>query len=88
MTRAAVLLKVRQVAADIFGCALAEITPESAPGTIEQWDSMQQLNLVLALEQSFGVSFLPEDIAEFLSIEVIELILEEKLGLARAGGQA
>jgi acyl carrier protein len=83
MTRDALLLKVREAAADIFGCELGEITPESAPGTIEQWDSVHQLNLVLALEQSFGVCFLPEDIAEFLSIEVIVLILEERLGLTR-----
>jgi len=39
----------------------ADVTPESSPETIESWDSVQHLNLVLALEEEYGFEFLPEE---------------------------
>lgn len=71
--------QVRQIAADIFSLSWEAVTPQSSPDTIDSWDSIQHVNLVLALEQNFNVQFLPEDIAEMSTIELIALLVERKL---------
>ena len=82
--RNSLLPQVRQIAADIFSLSLEAVTPPSSPDTIEGWDSIQHVNLVLALEQNFNVQFLPEDIAEMSTIELIALLVERKL--TQSGG--
>jgi acyl carrier protein len=63
--------EVRAVASDIFGVPPDRITAESSPETIENWDSMQHLNLVLAIEEKFGVQLEPEDIEQMKSIGAV-----------------
>ena len=46
--------KVRQAVSDVFGVELSSITPDSSPQTVEAWDSMGHLNLVLALDNSLA----------------------------------
>lgn len=75
-----VLDQVRATAADLFSIPPESITPESSPDTIEQWDSMQHLNLMLELEMTFGVKFTAKEQAEMLSIGAVAATLERKLG--------
>mgnify|MGYP000913864934 CR=1 FL=1 len=70
--------KVRQAVADVFGVELSGITPDSSPQTVEAWDSMGHLNLVLALEQAFGVQFSPEEIAAMTSVRLAAQTLAAK----------
>ncbi len=70
--------RVQRIIADLFSLPPAEVTPASSPDTIETWDSLQHLNLVLALEQEFGLQFSPEEIEQMLSVELIVDLLEEK----------
>ena len=54
--------QVLQTAADVFGVPSNQLSLKSSPETIEGWDSVQHLNLVLATEQVAGISIDPEDI--------------------------
>lgn len=74
----AMLPRVRQIAADVFGLPLDAVTGQSSPETIENWDSLQHVTLVVALEQAFTVQFLPEEIAEMVTIERIASLVEQK----------
>ena len=56
--------KVQPIVADVMQIPLGYVTPASSPDTIETWDSLRHLNLVLALEESFGVQFSPEEIEQ------------------------
>ena len=38
---------------------------------MESWDSVGHLNLVLALEQQFGVTFEEEQIADLVTVDAI-----------------
>jgi acyl carrier protein len=71
--------RVVRIAADVFGVSADAIGPASSPDTIEAWDSLHHLNLVLALEQEFAVQFTPEEIEQMLSIELAAALVEEKL---------
>lgn len=54
------------------------VNSDSNQDNTENWDSLHQLNLVVELEDAFGVSLEPEDIAEMKSVKAIELILNSK----------
>jgi acyl carrier protein len=69
--------QVRSVASDIFGVPTDKITAESSPETIENWDSMQHLNLVLAVEEKFGVQLNPEDIEQMKNIGAVAKLVEK-----------
>jgi len=70
--------RVRQIAADVFNLPLAQITPETSPQTVEHWDSVQHLNLVLALEQELGLEFLPEEIEQMKNVGAIVTLVDGK----------
>lgn len=73
------LEKTRAIVADIFEVPLESVTAQSSPDTIETWDSIHHLNMVLALEQEFGVQFSPEEIEQLLSVELIVALVAEKM---------
>lgn len=81
MTVEGMLPRVRQIAADVFGLPLDAVTGQSSPETIENWDSLQHVTLVVALEQAFAVQFLPEEISEMLTIERIASLVDQKVAL-------
>jgi acyl carrier protein len=76
--KANVLELVRNVASDIFGIPADKITAESSPETIERWDSVQHLNLVLALEEKVNVQFEPEDIEQMKNIGAVATLVEKR----------
>jgi acyl carrier protein len=77
------LQQVRSIASDIFGVPADKITAESSPETIENWDSMQHLNLVLAIEEKFGVQLEPEDIEQMKNIGAVAALVERLQSAAR-----
>jgi acyl carrier protein len=72
------LAEVRQIAADVFTLPLESVQPDSSPDSIPSWDSVQHLNLVMALEEKFAVQFEPEEFDGMTSIEAIAALLEQK----------
>lgn len=75
-----VLDQVRQTVADVFNLDITRVNAATSPQTVEAWDSINHLNLVLALEQQCGVSFSPEEIPELTSVENIAQCVGRKLG--------
>ncbi len=73
--------KVRGITADVLQVPANQLTPQSSPESIEAWDSVHHLNLILAFEQEFGVQFEPEEIDEMNSFGRILHVLENKLSL-------
>lgn len=73
------LNKIKDIVADLFLVPVETIGLESSPGTIERWDSLQQLNLVLAVEQTFGIQLSPEDIEQMKNVGLIVKLIEKKI---------
>jgi acyl carrier protein len=74
--------QIRTIASDLFGVPAHQITADSTAETIETWDSIQHLNLVLALEERFGIQLAPEEIEEMESIGAVAKVVEAKLQAA------
>ena len=78
MSAAALFADVARVLADVFGVDPALIRPESSPDTIEAWDSVQHLNMIIALEQRFDVRFTPEEIEDAVAAQAIAELIDGK----------
>jgi len=70
--------QLKQVFADVFEIGVNEVRPDSSPDNVETWDSTRHLNLVVALEQEFGVQFEPEEIEQLSSYGLVQALLLEK----------
>ncbi len=79
---ASVQCRIKRILADICSIPVDHITLETSPHMTETWDSLNHLNLVLALEEEFGVQFEPTDIEQLLSVRHIVAFLESKLRTA------
>jgi acyl carrier protein len=72
--------RVRGLAADVLLVDTAKLTAESSPQSIESWDSVQHLNLVLALEESFGLQFAPEEMDKMKTLGQMADVVAAKRG--------
>ena len=64
--------------------AVLDISPESvgedfSSDSAIQWDSLRHLNIIIGLEQEFGVSFPDEDIAQLTSLRLLDITLKNSL---------
>jgi acyl carrier protein len=69
--------KVKTIVASIFNKDVNEITIDSSPDNIEEWDSVMHINLVLALEEEFGIKFNDEQILEMMNVSLIIYTINE-----------
>ena len=73
-------LKCAKIMAEIMEVDANDITEETSPDTLAQWDSLSHVQLVLALEKAFNIKISPEDgIEHFVSFKDIVSFLEEKI---------
>jgi len=63
--------RVRQIMADILHVDPARIDDSTSPDTVESWDSANHINLVLALEEEFGIAFDVSEIESMVSFSDI-----------------
>lgn len=68
--------RVFQIISDIMNWPLEKINNDSSPDDIETWDSLNQMNLVLALEEEFGLKFTDEQIVGMVNVRSIMETLE------------
>ncbi len=71
--------RVREIAADVFGLSVDEIGADTAQADIEAWDSLAQLNLMLALEDEFSIRLTPNDIEKMGTVSAIAQLVAAKL---------
>jgi acyl carrier protein len=70
-------IKLKKVLSDVFKVDAGMVNDDSSVDNIERWDSLNHLNLVLALELEFNVSFSEEQTVEIMSYPLIKIALQE-----------
>ena len=71
--------RIKKVMSAVFDVPIEEINDESSPDTIESWDSLKHMQLVVALEEEFAIQYEDEEIVELLNYALIKLIISEKV---------
>ena len=69
--------KLKEVMADVFGVDVSAINESASVDTVEKWDSLNHMKLVLALEGQFNVMLTGEQSVQILSYELIRAVLAE-----------
>jgi acyl carrier protein len=75
------LNEVRTLAADVLRVPRSQISDDSSLQQIENWDSIEHVNLLMAIEQQFGVEFDPDEMVQMESIGKIGEILSRKVAI-------
>lgn len=67
--------RVREMAAEMFDADPASITAASTPDDVEGWDSLAMLNLLVALEDEFGITLPPDEFGEAKTVgEIVAIV--------------
>ncbi len=69
--------KIREIMSKVLGILPVEITEETSPDTVDGWDSIKNMNLVIALEEEFDIEFSDEQLDSMLNFQLIELAINE-----------
>lgn len=69
--------RVFKVISQIMNVPINTVNEDSSPTTIEEWDSLKHMNLILALEEEFGVQFTDEQIVDMVSVEKIVKTIQD-----------
>ena len=72
-------MKLKEVISNVLGVSIDAINDNSSPDSIDKWDSLSHLNLVMAIEAEFDVELTPEDSMDMLSVKLIRMILSDVL---------
>lgn len=79
MTEQAILEAVQEIFRDNFDDDTLEITRATCADDIEDWDSLEQINLLTAMEKAFGLKFKLEDVRGLKNVgELLDLIARLK----------
>jgi len=67
--------KILEVMSLVFEVPVSELNEESSQDTIESWDSVKHLNLIVALEEEFGIEIPIDEVGNMISFKLIRLIV-------------
>jgi acyl carrier protein len=69
--------QVQSALAEALQVSAEDITPELQFGDLPQWDSMGHMEVMMVLEERFGIEINADTIAALISIPIICTYLEE-----------
>ncbi len=63
--------KVLFIVSEVMGVSLSEVNEESSADTIDDWDSMTQMSLILALQDEFKINLAHIEAKRFSKVKTI-----------------
>ena len=72
------LEKYNQIFTEVFGVDASVLNDDFSKDTVDQWDSVHQLNIVSLAEETFDIMLDPEDIMGFTSYKAGKDILKKQ----------
>ena len=73
--------QIKQIMADVLDLEAECIDESTTQDNTPNWDSLNHVNLIIAVEQEFDLTFSPEEIEGMTSFRKIVETLEPKLRL-------
>ena len=69
--------QIKEVLSAVIDVPLEEIMDDASMDELEAWDSLAQMNLVIALEEEFEITIPDEEVGTMLSLPLILSLLNE-----------
>jgi acyl carrier protein len=71
--------QLRELVADVLALDPDSVGDDTSTDTVEGWDSLAHMNLILAIEQELGVTVPDEEAADLTSYPLLRLVVAEQL---------
>ena len=71
--------RIKNVMSAVFEIPVNKIKGNVSPDTIESWDSLKHMNLVIALEEEFEIEFIDDEINEMINFAQVKSVLMGKI---------
>lgn len=76
MSREEVFEKLNEVFRDVFDDESIEVVDSTTAEDIEDWDSLEHINLIVAIENKFGIKFKMNEVTGLKNVgEMVDVIL-------------
>ena len=69
--------KLKSALSNVFGIEEALINEKTSMDTVEAWDSLHHLSVILAVEEEFNISFDEEESIIIISYPLIKSVLKD-----------
>lgn len=79
MSREEILSALTEIFRENFDDETLSISPSTMQEDIEEWDSLEQINLLTAAEERFGVKFTLEDVRGIVSVGDMAVLIQRAL---------
>lgn len=76
-------LGVENILSEVLQIPAWKITEGLAMNDVDAWDSLKHMELIVSLEQRFGIELTFDDIVAMQSVGEIKRVLREKKGAVR-----
>ncbi len=70
--------KVQTIFQEIFEDPALKIFPEMTAKDVKDWDSFNHINIIIALESNYDISFSPDEIVEMANVGDLIINLQQK----------
>ena len=70
--------KLKKVFREVFDDDSIELTPETTANDIEDWDSIEHINLIAAVEDAFGMRFQMREVSGMKNVGEMVQIIESR----------
>ena len=78
MTHEAILEKLNEIFQDIFDDDSLVITETTTANDVEDWDSIEHINLIDAVEKEFGMKFKMQEVSGMKNVGAMVQIIAER----------
>lgn len=73
-----ILKKIQPIFREVFDNKILKINYNSSSSTINQWDSLAQINLIVGIEKLLKIKFTISELADLQNVgEMIDLIIKK-----------
>ena len=78
MSREEILKKVNDILKDVLDKSDLEISDATTANDVEDWDSLNHINIISSIEDEFGISFDMSEVVNFKNVGDMEDKIIEK----------
>jgi acyl carrier protein len=83
MEASQILQKLTLICRDVFRDDALVLTAETTADDVEEWDSFNHVNVIVAVEMAFGIKFITSEVENLKNIGEFVTTIERKLNNKR-----
>lgn len=72
--------KIQPIFRDIFDDENLTVTEETVAADVEDWDSFAQMQIVMGIEEMFGIKFSTDEVTEFKKVGDVVKAIDRHIG--------